>query len=221
MYIYTNPKINLNNKCQTIKNAIYYLIQKYNIHPDMAVVNSSAISRIARIINTYNFRRRKYCIPVTRSDLKLPIEHIFKKSEKKQTPIVIYGNKFFSIKKFDCDAPTYKIKANISEQDVTGDISQIPLPYCIKGLIKEDMGYRDRYLLIMWLKENTISRIMCKQFLKQILNNAKFKHCIYEDKQVIDLYNKDDMFFPNCETILAEGKCPKNGKCEFSNYIYV
>ena len=219
VYIYVNPKIKLNNKIQTLKNAQYYLIGKFDIHPDMQVVNSSPVARISRIINTYNFRRRKYCIPITRTDLAQPMEHIFKKSEKKQNPITIYGEKFFSIKKFDKDMPEFKPKIEMDDT-IAGDISQIPLPPCIKKLIKKEMRWRERYLLITWLKENTISRTMCKGFLKQILSEKKYWHCVHFEKQVKDIYDKDG-FFPKCETIDCEGKCPKNGHCEFSNYIYV
>ena len=61
------------------------------------------VAQLVRVPNTFNLKRRVFCIPISSEDLKLSFEEIKEKAKTQNPKIYIYGKKFFDISPFDSE----------------------------------------------------------------------------------------------------------------------
>ena len=191
------------------------------------------ISRVVTIPNTYNVKRRKFAIPLRDKELDWDIEKIKELANKPREDWVIEGEKLF-----DC-APYQRIEngfadinipnlANI-DNDVPEDISMFPP--CIQAILLDKKKFngqdgscgdwRGRWLFTVWMKEagyspDVIDKLAKKYFSQRPRSdNLRDNYEHWKKVKALELAFRHDHFFPTCEKMWLEGRCP--GKCKWYN----
>lgn len=196
IFVYTELYRPKNSK-SCIYNGQHYFIDLLNLKCDMSIVGD--IARLCRISNTYNIKAKLFCIPLTKDQFKSGDE-VIKIVARKQHFIkdIFIGNKLFDIKKFDHKADKTENIIDISKFESNLNVDYISAsPDFIKQLLaKEEHGWNDRFLIIMYFKERGCTRQEVLEILKTHLSERKFKHCIYEERQLQYLFERNDLVFP-------------------------
>lgn len=215
------------------KDAIYsyqdYITKKLNLTPDRQCFGD--IARICRIPNTFNFKRKRFCIPLTEGDLKLSYDEVKEKAKRQQFKAQVFGSKLLDLKKFDKPISRYNIQMEFPEFESVDTGTDIEFPPCLKMIIAKHKkayvdgagNWEDRRLIICWIRDNGRSLNDCVNILKSLLSPEEFRHCMSEENhQPRYLYRRRDLFFPNCSTIENKNMCPCVGKeCEWKNSLYI
>lgn len=219
IYIFTIP-YKANNIKSCILNSQKFFIDKLNLKCDTQVLGDN--SRLCRIENTFNIKRKKFCIPLKEIEFEKGDVYCKKLADKQNfiTDSIISKN-LFEIKQFDYQPKIFDEFIDIKNDDIILENFNIEsVPPCIKELlIKKDLGWKERYLLILFFKEIGHSQKEIAEILKKHLSANKYRHCIIEERQLQYLFKRDDLVFPGCEKIMSDGLCRK--KCEkYNNIIY-
>lgn len=218
LYIFVKKK-DLKYKKAAVRGAQEYFINKLKLIVDKQVVGN--IAQLARIPNTFHIKAKRFCIPLTREQLEKGIDYI-KALANNQNFVTntIMGRKLLDISKWDkelsgnINLKVPKINSKyLKSLNLTKDI-----PPCLSILLKKkNMGWKERYLIILYFKEKGYAKEEVFQILKKHLSERKLKHCIKEEKQLQYLFGRDDLLFPSCENLISEGVCP--GKCKFCGKV--
>jgi hypothetical protein len=222
VYIYVKTE-EITYKKTTLKSAQLDIINKIGLICDHQVIGD--ICRLTRVPNTYNMKGKRFCIPLNERQFLTGDDNI-KKHAVKQNFIkdIFIGEKLFDLKQFDIkpeetfnlDLPTTnnKVFFSIGVIKSSRETKLGKLPICIQSILNNpESNYKNRYLAILYFKEKGYTREEVLKILQDFLTPKKFNHCIYEEKQLQYLFNRDDLIFPTCEKINNDGQCP--GKCEF------
>jgi len=199
LYILTRPLVP-NNPKSCIYNSQHYYIDKLNIIVDTQVVGNPA--QLARVPNTYNQRGKRYCIPLTQEQFNMgdsKIKHLA--INQNFVKDIIIGNNFLDINKFDFVSEKFDDDIVYSNNNL-GESSGNANNYhdCIKDILaKKNLGWRERYLVILYFRDTGYSMNETHQILKEHLTPAKLRHCIVDEKQLQYLYTRHDLFFPEKE----------------------
>ena len=193
--VYTSQMIYKNPKA-TILNAQRYFINQLDLKCDKQVLGDCA--RFRRIPNTFNVRRKMFCIPLTKQQFDLGEEKIKKLAQKQNFVKEFIGKNVFDIKQFDCEIENRfefdikKFENNFSEEYFKN------CPDVIKYFLsQENLGWEERGDLILYFKEKGFTQEEVLQILKNHLSEKKFRHCIYEERQLQYLFSRDDLVFPS------------------------
>lgn len=228
VYVFTSNYEHLNNVKYTLLNIHNYIQKEANIVFDRAIAGD--IARVATIPNTWNTKRRRFCIPLTNEDLTLSYNEIREKAKKQQYNFTIYGDNYFDVKKFDTDTvdnistTNVCIDNNISFK-LQNDHLLKRLPPCVAKMLYEGkekrIGWRGRYLLIIYLRDfgmypPIISKILKKYLISIKRGQTEAEHCIRDENQVNYLFNQFNCTFPKCEQMKNEGYCPIEGYCQYT-----
>ena len=63
-------------------------------------------------------------------------------------------------------------------------------------LSRKNLGWRERFIVIMYFKENGFTIQEVYNILKDNLTEDKFRHCVNEERQLQYLFERDDLMFP-------------------------
>lgn len=212
---------NLKNKKGAVANSQMYVADELKLRVGIngdSDIDGHPIGNIAQLVRvpgTFNLKRHKFCIPVSRGMIfssKKSIEHL---ADKQKFGIYVYGNKFFDLSPFDSEPKTnqYEIDIDLGEQENIGSdkINIEAFPQCVKNFINEKfISHHSRYLFILYCKELGIPMKDTISLLRKVLDAQEFYHCVKEEKQPFFVYNRNDIVFPNCDTIKRDGLCSDN-----------
>ncbi|MFW6025505.1 MAG: hypothetical protein ACOCRX_04115 [Candidatus Woesearchaeota archaeon] len=217
IYIYTKRYQSQNTR-ETIYNAQHYFIDYLNLKVDTHIVGNPA--QLARVPNTYNLKREKFCIPVNKEQFDKGDNFIKELANKQNFCSGIIEGDEIDLKKFDYEPkPTFE---DIGDLDIDVDVKEINenFPPCIKQIMnKVNLRWKERYLLIMYLREKGYSEKNAFELISKVCNERSLRHCINEERQLQYLYRRTDLFFPTCEKIKLDGLCP--GKCsQYNKVVY-
>ena len=198
---------------------------------DTAVIGD--LARITRIPNTFNMRRKRYCIPITEDDLLLGYENIKEKAKEQQYPKHrIFGRKKVDLKYFDSpkfgsdsdDAP--KVKIPPIKVDV--DFGEEKLYPCVKKMLVQRSGFRAWFNSALWLREKGYTEQEADEIFKKYLGKWKrsdgwttdYHHSREHDKTILTVFSdkQQNYKFPRCESMFVDGFC--KGKCKHYNDLY-
>ncbi len=233
-YILTKNYENLSSPQQTLYNCHRVIADENNLtigEPDKADIDFHTIGDIRRIVtipNTYNLKRRKYCIPLIEEDLEKGIEHIKEKANKQHFEYTYYGKELFDVKPYDRVIEHYSfpspIISNIQVR-IDGEEFFNKLPPCIRVWLSGDyVIWKRRGWIIWFLRDKGIWRkeigkaMPCLynetvEILRKYLKSDEFKHCYEEEKQIDTLYKTNQRnSFPKCVNIKGLGQCPLQPK---------
>ena len=220
LYIFTKSS-NLKYKKEAIKGAQNFFINASQLIVDKQVIGN--VAQMARIPNTFHIKAKRFCIPLSREQFEKGSEFIKEFSKEQNFTNNIYiGRKLLHIS--DWDAPYSGDNFLFSPiENITSStkIKKFPnFPLCISYIIhKIPMRWKERYLLILYLKEKGFLQQEVFEILKEYLSDKKLRHCIKEERQLQYLFKRDDLLFPSCENMMKDGFCP--GKCKlFGKVIY-
>jgi hypothetical protein len=163
------------------------------------------LAQMVRVPGTYNLKRKLYCIPLKESDLA-SIDHIKHLALLPSVGIPIYGKKAYDLTPHDSEPVTRGYDETVSDiprGDIDiGAIDVSKFPPCINALCSEkNLKHRSRYILLVFLKALGVSRDSAIQFLRQCLDYKTFRHCVMEERQVFWIFQRNDLYFPSCETL--------------------
>jgi len=190
-------------KPQNLKSCIYnsqhYFIDKLNLKCDSQVVGDNA--RLHRIPNTYNVKAKRFCIPITKEQFKSG-DIIIKQAAQYQNFIknISIGTELFDVSRYDYKSDKFSDKIIVDnsnfENNLNADYATKSPNFIKQLLLKRDAGWNDRYLLILFFRDSGYTREEVFQILKDNLTERKFKHCVYEERQLQYLFERYDLCFP-------------------------
>lgn len=205
----------LKYKRHAIKQAQKYFIDKLKLIVDPQVIGNTA--QLARIPNTYHPIAGRFCIPLNQDQLERG-NHYIRRLANRQNFVknIFIGKELFNISQFDSKprldfkfCVDLEVNKNMIEERVIENC-----PDCVRRIINTpDAGWKERYLLILYLRERGFLIEEAADTLKRCLSDRKFYHCIKEEKQLQYIYDRHDIVFPKCEKIIQDGLCV--GKCQF------
>ena len=205
----------LKNPNHALKECANNITRETNIKTDCSVFE---IARIMRFPGTYNIKRQLWFVWVGEEDLQKGDKWIREKAETQhfEKPF-IFGSRQLNLIPYDT-------KERIEMEEYKGTdsmkLKHIEIPPCIQRVLDDGFpDYRQRYFLILYLKEKGISFTETIQILNQYLSKEKFMHCCHEERQPQHIYNNKRLLFPKCKTLAREGFCVdrckhyKKGSC--------
>jgi hypothetical protein len=226
IYVASHNGYRLKNKRVAIDNAMTSISRKLGlkigIHDsdDIDARTVGNVSQLVRLPNTYNIKRKRFCIPLTHNDLNLPFEEIKKMAEKQKFvgEEWFIGENFLDLEPFDGFEKVRNItNMPIDTEDCLG-IENINLEVfkpCVKVLLMsgKKLSHGERYIIITYLREQGIPIKDTVEILRKYLPSSNFYHCVREERQPITIYSRADLVFPSCEKLQADGYCTSANAC--------
>ena len=220
VYIFTKNGVLKNNK-KALWNVHHKICEELKLNLDQHIKGD--VSRLARVPSTYNTKRRKYCISISEDDIEKGHDFIREKAKKPNLQYYYYGTEYLDMQPYDAekdDGYDYLILDSEEQREINEDKLLKNLPLCISTFLKRSgIGYRQRYLTIVYLRELGYTLGETVGVLKKFLTEHKFRHCVIEERQVHYIYQRPELYFPNCNKIKKEGYCIKG--CKMKNKIYL
>lgn len=231
-FVFTKPQVQY--KSNAIFNFVTDMEEKLSIEVDPKIKGD--LRRIFRLPNTYNFKGMRFCVPINEELLYKGKKEIYKFAKKPKSKIEWYGKRLMDLAKWD-KKRTYgnvdvdvEIEAltDVSDNELTELVEKIydRSPSCIKYLMgKRDCNYKERYHLILYLKEQKVipkklSKFVILKILKEVLSKKKYYHMsVEEGLRPFNLIMRKDYYLPNCDEWKKEGLCPDD-ECDRYNPRY-
>jgi hypothetical protein len=217
LYLFTKVQ-ELGNIKEAIKGGQLYFINKLGLNVDKQVIGNPA--QLARVPNTYNVKGGRFCILLEKGQFDMG-DSVIKENAKKQNFIKDgnIGTKLFDLTPFDKKDETNDV-IDYEEVNASSDIPINDFPPCILKLLRKgNCGWKDRYIIIIYLRERGYSQQETLQLLKDFLDENKFIHCIREERQLQYLYTRRDLMFPTCKELIRDGYCMKMCK-QYDEVVY-
>ena len=235
VYIFNSNYVDIDSKKGTLLNLHRHFIDNYHLtNVDRAVVGD--IARIATVPNTFNFKRKKFCVPLTYDKLfNLNLDEIGVKQEKLNQNFISGGNPF-DISEFNTDEvqfdslneedlPEMTTKSKSISYEVDNDEILNSIPICVKNLLLEGndkyIGTYKRMLIIVYFRDSgypigNIVEVIKKYLITRRKGVAEWQHCLKE-KQIEFIFSSGYKYvFPTCESIKEDGYCKLNEYCKFA-----
>lgn len=213
----------LKNKRVAIANAVDSIAKDLNLTvgvEETADIDAHTVGNIAQLVrvpNTYNIKRQRFCIPLFAEDLSTSLQNIkeLAKKQRLSSPPKIYGEEYFNIEQYDGETrQRFEIPAEIMEGEVgLENINVNAFPDCMKKLLGEKMGHKQRFYFIAFCKEQGIPLADTVALLEKYLPKDIFYHCVKEENQPITIYSRADLIFPSCSTLQQQGYCKGDKIC--------
>lgn len=203
------------------------------------------LSQMARVIGTYNPKRKLFCTSLDEYDLDMGIEWIKAKAKTQHNKIHYLGKRLMY---FDNSYDQSNVLEKCSEilelnlKDYSSNIKELleslgilweEIPLCMKYFLKEnqELDYNERYLIITFLYRCGLSKKEIIEVLKLILTPKKLYHCTgvilgnYRpsslQKSRIE-YQTDDIiendYYISCSQVKNYGMC--NVLCKIKDVLY-
>ena len=226
VYIFTKNYEDIKNKKEALKNAQVFICEKVGLSykkqdDDIDFHILGDISRVARLPNSYDCNRKRYCIPISIADLILKTHYLLKKAEKQNFVFQYYGSEYFNISKFDTEKKVkYIFGENIIDSKLKNNkVEEYFLP-CIKSWLIDENKCKNmtRFWFALYCQEislpHNVTETIAKQYWDNIKesNGNKTKFEEFKQERQIDFVKNKIGMFPKCDTIIEKGFCP--GKCE-------
>jgi hypothetical protein len=143
----------LKSKKDAIYNAVIHISEQcqfsigINETDDVDAHTIGNIAQLVRVTNTYNLKRKRFCVPLSSEQLQLDIEGIYKIAEHQQPKLYIYGSRALNLEEFDRE-PTNRYRTDAIETTESIGIDSIRVetfPPCIRALAtKKNIKHRQR-----------------------------------------------------------------------------
>lgn len=220
------------NKKEAIGNFQRWIIKQLGVNPDPKIIGD--IARITRYVNTYNFKGKRFCIPIPEEalDRRYPIEWYYKHATTQQLNFNAWsGSNLLSLKRWDSDELLYveymPIEINLSEIDpnIATDYKEFP-PCVQQWLSTPDISDEGKFLIVLFLKDQTavppFDSTEIISILKKCLSKGEFEHYFGNSKGNLKRRHAGhrgvkfkvamikDYYMPDCYELQQKGYCPAN-----------
>ena len=193
----------LKSPSAAIKNLMEKISNIAGIHRDTGV--GVYTSQHVRIINTFNMKRGKFCIPLTDEQfMTMDMSQLRTLATKQQKVIdgMTVGNNKLNIKKYD-EEPVYGIELLLDSDDT--EVTELDITKnCMK--IGKEAGNHERFILTSSLVEQAFSKPAIKNYLKKTLSPSKYNHSVNIEMQVESIFDKNLVCY-SCDNIKHMGLC--------------
>jgi hypothetical protein len=166
------------------------------------------VLRITRITNTWNPKRKRFCIPLSEKMLKIigpeQIYEISKTQHRLQQSECYMGQKLMKVpKEFDVKNSTFFSDYTPVPDDNPNPhvLEGVELPTCIKRLLCDPrLDYDRRFWLLVYFRDRGISMEEATEILSKTLESEWAWHCINNEEQPRRVYygNQRRSRFKNC-----------------------
>lgn len=227
VYVFTVENT-LKHPKQAIYNAQHYIAKESYVtigKPNKADVDEHVIgdvARIARIPNTWNLKRKRFCIYITQEDINKSFDEIKQTAKKQRFETHVFDGMLFDLTPFDTE-PT--ITQDIIVLDTPDALNNVDgcmnlLPPLIKRLLSEgSCGWNDRYIQILAMRESGLPYKAAVELCRKYWSPEKFKHAmIDEENQIGYVYGRGDLFFPAWSTLQRKGYVVTKDDLKFEFY---
>lgn len=229
IYVYTTktPLIYAKN---ALKTAQHYITKQANVtigKPKESDVDEHVIgdiARIARIPNTYNMKRKRFCIYILPEDLNKTFDELKTLAKNQRKESHIFGNKLFDIIKFDTK-PIFIETIDLEVSDTPVELKNVNgilklLPPFIRGLLlNHQCGWEDRKHMIIAMREVGLTYNMILELCRKYWTPEKFQHAmISEENQIRYVYHRQDLYFSKWQTLIEDGYMITKDDLKFKFY---
>jgi hypothetical protein len=235
VFIYVNKDIQ--HKKEAIGNFQRWIQNQLDLCIDTKIIGDT--SRIFRYPNTWNFKGRRFCIPIPESVLNsnLTEEWLWKHSTKQLHENAWCGKKLLNLKRWDTESFMYmesEVEAvNLKDINPNISITYPQFPPCIQQwLSTPDLRDDQKFHLIIYLKDQLVTpapfdNAEIVSILRKSLSDDEFKHFFgtkalrrHQGHNGIKFRSimKKDYYMLGCEELQAKGLCKKD--CGRRNPIY-
>ena len=185
------------------------------------------VMRISRIPNTWNPKRKRFCIPMTKKMLDKATPQKLNEISKKQffAPIdkLYMGSVLFKvptewdIKVVDTMMCDYTNDIDIdTDPEVTKTILKgMRLPFCIKKCLSiTTLDYNLRFWVAVYFREKGFTETQINQIFAEFLRPDYANHAVREERQVWRVFYgpQQKAYFPNCFKFSAMVGCKNHCK---------
>ena len=223
IYMKTKPQRFVDAR-HAIRNAQVYIAKSCGLtigESGIADIDFSLIGRVSgigRLLNTWNPKRKRYCIAITREELQcLSLDAIYKLAESpRKGKLPFEGKKLINLEDYDFDDG---LSAGTSVETLDVDVSNIEdeemkcymlmLPPFIRGLLlnKKD-HHNDMYVTTLACAKAGLPKAICKSLAIKYWSLSSYNHWLLEESdQFSYLYNRYDdgtLYFPFWSTLMKE-----------------
>jgi len=221
--IFTDPEFKPKNKKECVANAQMWLSKHLGITIDPQIIGD--IARIHRVDNTFNHKdtAKRFVTQLDKNLIYAGEKKIFEEVKKQTFRQEIFGDKYWDISQFDTPEKMYSSAPTINIEIDESELSDIAdnLPPCIKKLLSiESLGFQERRLVILALRDNCYTLQETINILKNHLSKNKFLHCTRDERQPQYLYKKGKYLFPHKSEIADVGACdlPEGEYCNMAEH---
>jgi len=211
--------------------------QELDLNSDEAIFGD--IKRIMRVPNTYHPGAERFCIPLKPNEIYFSQDEIHDLAQSQRDISAVADGEPYPIGKHDKMGSAYtmsegsRVPGNFNPAEVEPEGTLFPIYPCISNILQnwQDMeqkghgiGYRRRFLVILHLKETGHSYEEAVGVLKKYMSEKEFYHAVYDEKQVEQIYKRDDLLFPKCDSLMKEIPCihdPPEEACESKDDLYI
>ena len=212
----------LQNKKAAIFNAVIDICDNLglkigiNEHSDIDAHAIGNTAQLVRVPQTWNIKRKRFCIPIVEPDFMGPFEIILDLSKKQRYKNTswVYGSEYLDLQQYDkekterVELPEFKLE---EKTGIEVDVDKF-LP-CIKSLLdRKVLKHRQRFLILLYCKEIGLPMSDSISLLQKYLSPRTFYHSVKEEHQPLFIYKRADLMFPSCNKLKEEGYCIKG--CE-------
>jgi hypothetical protein len=188
-----------------------------NEHSDIDAHTVGNLAQLVRVPNTWNIKRKKFCIPVNEDLLNQDLHAVQTYAEKQHFQLTTFGEQSLDLTLFDRE-PIEKYRIPVMDFGDSIGIDNINIdsfPPCIKALLtKKLIKHRQRFIVIEYCKEIGLPLKDTISLLKHYLEPRVYNHCVYEERQPVFIYRRGDLGFPGCEKLRQEGLCNEKEICK-------
>jgi len=222
-------KTNVSNKKEAIGNFQRWLQNELDLIVDKKIIGD--IARIFRYPNTYNFKGRRFCIPIPPEVLESeqPMTWIYKRYTSQCFCNAWSGKHLLDLKEWDVPELLYmestEVDVDLSEIDDEIETEYHMFPACVRSWLSTPKLSGDgKFLLILFLKDQIYTKtpfdhVEIISILKKTLDPNEFAHYFGSKIQrrhaghnglKFKSVMRKDYYMPDCEEIRKKGYCPED-----------
>jgi len=215
VYIFTKRQ-NLKYPKTALRNAQIDITEDADVNADRQVFGD--IRRVARIPQTWNPKRRKFCIPLTLEDINRGETYINELAKGQHfVKDIFIGGKLFDLSFYDKEPtfnamPKWQIDDDLQTMTITKEMIESFAPCILALLKKKKQGHRDRFIIFSYLKDRGLLMEEAIEVARKFFKPDVFYHSVVVEKQPENIWN-NDLQVPTCDSLKREGRCAMPEGC--------
>lgn len=220
-YVFTQiiPLKNRRKAIEKYQRAVAKALQFSIGDPSFSDIDIHQVGRLTasgRVPYTRNLSSKLFCIPLPQNFHELGFSEVRRRAIiGEREPNYIYGEHLVNLTSYDSEESEEVSESSLIIEVESAEKVVENFPFCIKGLLSNpDLGFRGRYLVIVYLRDMAYTEGETVKILEKYLSSRKFRHCVYEETQVRDLFRKRNEFFVTVDEMKGQGACKGCQDCQ-------